>query len=97
MSRKGSRSNVTGVEYFLKKMETAVDNTLLGLYRNHVLGDGHGLGAVTPAAATEKAPEVVAPESAVQHRKRVHHDRAQAREIDKKIKEFSRLGPCDHD
>lgn len=76
-----------------------MDDTLLGLYRDHVLGDGHGFGAeAIPTVATGASrPEAVAPESRAQQRKRVRHSHTQAREIAEKIKQFRQLGPCDHD
>jgi len=70
-------------------------SALLELYQSHALGDGHGFGSPV-ATASEKPPEV-ARESSVQRRKRVHHDRAQAREIARKIRQFAALGDCDHD
>ncbi len=71
---------------------------LITLYQHRVLGDGRGFGSPVAITPPEKPtePEVV-PESAVQYRKRIHHDRRQAREIDKQIRQFAALGDCDHD
>ncbi len=95
---KGSRSCLRACVVFgEEEMPENLKLALLGLYQSHALGDGHGFGspvAITPAKPTE--PKVV-PESAVQRKKRAHHDRAQAREIAEKIRQFAALGDCDHD
>lgn len=72
-------------------------SSLLELYQNHVLGDGHGLTPVShPVAAASDSP-VVVPESLVQRRKRHRHEQEQARQIAARIREFRALGDCDHD
>lgn len=70
---------------------------LATLYRNRVLGDGRGFASSAVVTASEQPSEVAVQESAVQYRKRIHHDRRQAREIDKQIRQFAALGDCDHD
>jgi hypothetical protein len=70
---------------------------LATLYRNRVLGDGRGFASPAVVTASEQPSEVAVQESAVQYRKRIHHDRRQAREIDKQIRQFAALGDCDHD
>ncbi len=77
-------------------------NSLLKLYQNHVLGDGHGMVHMSPAVAVATPGAPVTLESPAQQRKRVHSDRAQAHQIAEQIREFrsfdyERPGyHCDH-
>ena len=60
----------------------------------------HSMGSKTMssvALATPSDASVMTTESPVQKRKRLHHDRDQARQIAQKIREFCRLGDHDHD
>lgn len=69
---------------------------LITLYQHRVLGDGRGFASPV-SASEEPPPEVAHQESVVQRRKRIRHDRAQARAIAEKIRQFAALGDCDHD
>lgn len=73
--------------------------SLLDLYKDHVLGDGHGFSPPNTRTAVVQGSVAsdIAPESTIQAQKRMRHIDRQVREIAAKIAEFRQLGDCDHD